>query len=314
MRILFTGVTSFTGAWFVRALASSGHTVVAAVRGMPTSYSGLRAERLALVGDSCTLEWDQVFGSDAFLGTIQREGPFDVFCHHAAATANYKSPDFDALAAVADNCKALPEVLAKLKAGGCRKVVLTGSVFEAGEGCGTNPLMAFSPYGLSKSLTAQCFRYYAAREGLGLGKFVIPNPFGPYEEPRFTNHLLVCWHEGRVARVNTPDYVRDNIPVSLLALAFVDFVAALPEKGFHRLNPSYFAESQGAFAMRFAREIGTRLGIATPLELAAQTEFPEPIIRINTDRIIVDAARWQEGNAWDDIAAYFRSRLTTTAQ
>jgi len=313
MRILLTGATSFTGTWFARTLTSAGHAVVAAVRGARAGYTGLRAERISLLEGHCSLIWNQTFGGDDFVKTIEREGPFDLLCHHASDATNYKSPSFDAFGAVTANCHGLPRVLAALKRGGGRRIVLTGSVFETGEGCGTAPLMAFSPYGLSKTLTAEAFRYFAAREGLALGKFVIANPFGPYEELRFTRYLMNCWSEGRTACVSTPDYVRDNIPVSLMALAYADFAAALPHAGFHKFNPSYYAESQGAFAARFAREMGTRLDIATPLELAVQTNFSEPLVRINTDRIAIDAARWQESAAWDDVASYYRATFAAAA-
>jgi nucleoside-diphosphate-sugar epimerase len=313
MRVLFTGVTSFTGVWFAHALAAAGHAVTAAIRGGQDSHTGLPAERLALLKNRVALVWDQPFGSDAFLATIAGAGPFDILCHHAADATNYKSPDFDAMAAVAANCRELPRVLTALKARGCGRIVLTGSVFEAHEGRGTTPLTAFSPYGLSKTLTSETFRYYAAREGFCLGKFVIPNPFGPYEKPLFTNYLVDCWRHGKVARVNTPDYVRDNIPVSLLALAYADFVAALPQTGFHKLSPSCYAESQGDFAARFAREVSPRLGIAAPLELAVQADFPEPVVRVNTDRVVMEPARWQESVAWDQVADYYRAKFAAAA-
>ena len=40
-------------------------------------------------------------------------------------------------------------------------MVLTGSVFEHGAGEGSDGLPAFSPYGVSKSLTAEIVRYEA---------------------------------------------------------------------------------------------------------------------------------------------------------
>ena len=70
-------------------------------------------------------------------------------------------------------------MLEALGATGCHRLLLTGSVFESGEGAGSQGLPDFSPYGLSKALTAQMFGYYCPRAGIGLGKFVIPNPFGP---------------------------------------------------------------------------------------------------------------------------------------
>ena len=93
-------------------------------------------------------------------------------------------------------------------------MLLSGSVFEGGEGAGSQGLPDFSPYGLSKALTARMFAYYCQRAGVGLGKFVIPNPFGPLEEPRFTAYLMKTWLAGATAVCSSPAYVRDNIHVS----------------------------------------------------------------------------------------------------
>ena len=83
-----------------------------------------------------------------------REGNLDLLCHHAADVTNYRSPDFDAIGAVAEQ-HAEPDRRARsLKATGCRQDLLTGSVFEGGEGAGSQGLPDLSPYGLSKALSA----------------------------------------------------------------------------------------------------------------------------------------------------------------
>src|SRR4029077_18456147 len=121
---------------------------------------------------------------------------------------------------------------------------------------------AFSPYGLSKTLTAAAAAFYADREGFTCEKFVIPNPFGPYEEPRFTAYLMKTWLAGETARVQTPRYVPDNIHVSLLAQAYAAFVGASPAPGaVRRLNPRLYPESQGDFGERIRREVTTRLAL-----------------------------------------------------
>ena len=140
---------------------------------------------------------------------------------------NYKSQDFDVAGAVAKTTRQLPVVLDTLQNSGCGKIVLTGSVFENDEGAGSDDLRAFSPYGLSKAFTWQTFRYYAQLRKMTLGKFVIPNPFGPYEEPRFTHYLMKNWFAGKTAIVNTPLYVRDNIHVSLLAKIYARYAMSL---------------------------------------------------------------------------------------
>jgi nucleoside-diphosphate-sugar epimerase len=312
MRILFTGASSFSGYWFVRELSAAGHEVWATFRRAAVDYTDVRRERVALLTSVCRPIHGCSFGDPAFLDLVRQQGPWDLLCHHAADATNYKSPDFDVHAALAGNARNLPAVLAALASRGCRRVVLTGSVFEAGEGAGSNGLPAFSPYGLSKSLTSEVFRFYAARHGLRLGKFVIPNPFGPYEEPRFTTYLIRSWLAGRTPAVNTPAYVRDNIHVSLLARAYARFAEGLSGRaGFERLGPSQYAETQGAFAQRFAAALAPRLGVPCHLDLQEQREFPEPRARINTDALDPVSLAWDEARAWDELAAYYRAALAS---
>jgi nucleoside-diphosphate-sugar epimerase len=106
--------------------------------------------------------------------------------------------------------------------------------------------------------------------------------------------------------VRTPDYVRDNIHVSLLAPAYVRFAERLAAGGgVVETGPSGYRETQGAFAQRFAREIGERLDIATPLELLPQEDWSEPAVRTNTDPIDGSTLGWSEAAAWDELAAWY---------
>src|SRR5579871_3493392 len=161
MKILFTGASSFTGYWFVKELAAAGHDVTATFRQPAAEYTDVRKNRVAALDGVCKPVYGASFGSDQFV-TLVREGKFDVLCHHAADVTNYKSPDFNAVEALAANTKNLSQTLAAFKESGGRKLILTGSVFENDEGAGSEGLNAFSPYGLSKALTYQTVRYYAA--------------------------------------------------------------------------------------------------------------------------------------------------------
>ena len=306
MRILFTGGSSFTGSRFIRELAAAGHEVTAVFRRQVGDYSDeVRRRRVALAAEVCHSVHGCSFGDERFLALIG-EGGWDLLGHHAAEVTNYKSRDFDAVAALGNNAHNLPAVLAALGSAGCRRLLLTGSVFEGGEGAGSQGLPDFSPYGLSKALSSQLFRFYCDRAGIGLGKFVIPNPFGPYEEPRFTAYLIKTWLAGATAACSSPAYVRDNIHVSLLAKAYARFATEVPTTGLTRINPSGYVESQGAFTLRMAQEMRPRLGLPCLVELAKQVDFPEPRVRINTDPLVADALGWDESSAWDEIAHYYQ--------
>lgn len=306
MRIIFTGASSFTGYWFVKSLAEAGHEVHALLTKKWSSYQGLRKERIEKLSAFCSFHEELAVGSPLFLEWIEKN-PFDLFCHHAADVTDYKSLAFNPIKALANNTGDLPLLLPKLKASGCSKIVLTGSIFEQGEGDGSDDLPAFSPYGLSKGLTSEMFKYYCRLHAVSLGKFVIPNPFGPFEEFRFTSFLVKEWKGKKSAHVSMPDYVRDNIPVKALAKAYVHFTESLPNTPcFKKINPSGYAEPQGAFTQRFAEALRPRLNLPCDFTLASQTSFPEPKERVNTENVLKVS---EEASMWDELADYYNSPL-----
>jgi nucleoside-diphosphate-sugar epimerase len=309
MKILFTGASSFTGYWFVTKLAEAGHDVVATfTRSSIDAYGDdVRGRRVRRLSDRCRPEFLCRFGDSRFLDVAEQE-KFDLVCHHAADVTNYKSPDFDVCAAVANNTHGIREVL-KVLAAKSTGVLFTGSIFGGREGAGSDDLRPFSPYGLSKSITADLFAYYCQTLNVRLGKFVIPNPFGPWEDPRFTAYLMRTWSTGDVASVRTPAYVRDNIHVSLLAAAYVEFANTVVNSSsdFSQRNPSGYVERQGDFAERVAREMRPRTKWECRLDCARQTEFEEPRDRHNTQPMEAKAFGWKESAAWDEFAQWYMS-------
>jgi UDP-glucose 4-epimerase len=233
-------------------------------------------------------------------------------CHHGALVTDYNSDSFDPAAALTENTRDLNATLTAFRASGSQRVLLTASVFAGGEGAGSEGLPHMSPYGLSKALTTETFRYYCSRLELSLGIFVIPNPFGPFEEPRFTTYLIRSWYAGEIPCVRTPAYVRDNIHIDLLKRAYVKFAETFAGP-ISRIAPSGYISTQGDFARRLAEAMAPRLQLPCPLELAHQTEFAEPRVRIGCDFLDHAALGHKEEAAWDELSAFYRRSYGSTA-
>jgi nucleoside-diphosphate-sugar epimerase len=307
MRALLTGATSFSGYWFAVKLQAAGFRVVAPLRASHSTYTAVRGERVKKLNEVADVVGECPFGSAAFLNLIAT-ADFDVLCHHAARVVDYRSLDFDIPTALAENTNNLRTILERMQPRGLKAVIFTGSVFEANEGAGNEPMRAFSPYGLSKGFTGDVFRYWCTHYNVPFGKFLIANPFGPLEEPRFCAYLIRTWSAGRVAEVRTPTYLRDNIHIDLLALAYANFVKRTIEtQRSDRLGPMGYVETQGAFSERYAQAMRPRLGLDCGIKLLKQTDFSEPLVRINTHPIDPTALGWSESNAWDGIADYYRT-------
>ena len=315
MNILFTGASSFTGLWFIKELHSAGHHVFATFTQIKESYNntGIRAQRVSKVLDYCTPLFNCPIGSPTFLEAVKGNGPWDLFCHHGADVTNYNSPNFDYIKATQKNTLNIKTVFESLYEKGCRKVLLTGSVFEPREGAGTQPLEAFSPYGISKAFTADLFSYHCSEYKMDFGKFVIPNPFGPFEEPRFISYLINSWLENKTPAINCPDYVRDNIPVSFLSKKYLEFVESLfSRSGKRKCSPSGYVEKLSDFAYRLSKEMQPRLELPCEIEIKKQTDFSQPLERYNTESIDFSSLEAEEEKSWKDFSNYYNYNKNNT--
>lgn len=280
--VLLTGASSFTGVWIAEALAAAGIRVLAPLLRPRSDYGGVRLDRVVQLERCAEVTFDRPFGSERFLDVIRHSGDIEVLAHHAAHITGYRSPSFDPLDALARNTSGLAPVLTTLRAAGGRSVILTGSVFEAGEGSG-EATQAVTPYGLSKTLTREAVAYWTGEAGLAFGRFVIPSPYGPYEEQRFGWRLFSDWFSGVTPTVRTPRYVRDHLTAPDLAAAYVaKVVRSLGESGSGGVTrPSGWIATQGDFALRVSAEASQRLGRACPLDFAEQQILEEPLVRVN---------------------------------
>ncbi len=300
MRILLTGASSFSGFWFATKLAARGATVVAPLAGGIETGAARRDARVAKLLEFAEVTPEAPFGAPGFLDLL--DAPYDALCLHGAAVGDFRNPDYDVAAALGASTRNAGEVFRRFAAAGGRKVVVTGSAFEPGEGGGAE---AVSAYGLAKGFAWSVLARRAAELGLVASKYVIANPFGPWEEARLCDYLARAWLAGETPELRAPRYVRDNAPVDLLAHDYAEFVAAcVTADAPMRRAPSWWVESVLAFAERLGRGLGPHLGTPTPVRSGVQTQFDEPLARVNADPILPAPGAWDEAAFWRDYARH----------
>lgn len=305
-RVLVTGATSFTGCWLVQALAARGAEIIAPLNRGVGEGDQRRLDCLAKAEAYAKIVPDCPFGSSQFLDLLGSCGPFDLVVLHGAEVGDFRSPAFNLMGAVCRgtlNCGTVFDHLASM---GCRRVVVTGSVFEADEGSGTAPLNAIGNYGLAKTLSWQIFRHEAHLRQFALGKLTIPHPFGALERPGLIHHLMKSWLSGEAASLNHPHYVRDLIHVDLLAEIYARFALALPmSAGLYRRSPRGYRETLGAFAERLATEMRPRLGLSCEIDKTQPVRLgSEPVRRHGTDQTTGLEQTWNSANSWNKLAQF----------
>lgn len=290
----------------LRALVEAGHQPLATFQRAREEYQGLRAERVKMVESLCETCFCASTGSKRLVEAVDTRSHWDLWCHHGAYVQDYKSEAFDPISALASNSAGLHALIPQLKDRGCRHVLLTGSLFAMRQGMGSDPQRAMSPYGLSKGMTLDLFAYYLARAEMVLGHFVIANPFGAFEEERLTRFLAREWLAGRVPTVQKPDYVRDYMPVDLLAQLYVWFakrcVQATTALSY---APQGYIGTQRDFVHRFAKQLMPRFNRPCEVEYAKQTDYSEPLVRINCTPYDPKSVLWNEEAFWNELARWY---------
>ena len=205
---------------------------------------------------------------------------------------------YDFQTAFASNTRSIDQVCHLLSENGCRKIIVSSSIFERAE-----PI--FSPYGLIKKLTTETVEFYGTHFGLHVTKFVIPNPFGPLDNAKLLDYLGIEWQANRTPCIQTPLYVRDNIPVDLLALGFADWVEKCPDTvGTSDFRPSGYVSTMADFVERVAVAFRNRLHLDCAVDMAEQLDFSQPMRLVNDVPLQDLFPNWNENAFWDELVQH----------
>lgn len=314
LSILITGGSSFTGWSFITHAAANGHLVVAPLARRPGDYQGVRARRVRslMSNPNVTVVEAAPAGSEALLECVHRQDRLDVVGIHHAVVGDYRSPDFDVGAAVSSATAGADQFLAVAADRGVRGLALTHSVFESDAGRGSDP-RPIGLYGVAKRATCEVWAEVARRRAIPVRHFTITNPVGPMEEPRLVAHLVRTWRQGEVPRLNSPQYLRDNVASPVLAAAYLTTLRHAADGEAGALTPSMWRETNIDFARRVATQFGLRWGSALQVGAEAVPSVDEPSERVGLDPVDFsdDGA---ESRFWDAYADFYRPDESTTGR
>lgn len=300
-RVLFTGLSSFTGYWFTEKLAEKGHKVVGCLSKNMSDYNSGQKERLNQANSNIRLEQNASFGSENFLQIISDFKP-EIFCFHHALVTGYKDPSFDIDNAISNNLNNYQEVIKRLTENGCKQIIMTRSIFE--KGLGKSDLESdISAYGKSKRKTFEIFSQSVPKD-IKLRSFVICNPVGRYEGNNLTSYLIKCWIEGKPASLIQPKLVRDFVPIDLLSNSYVQFIEAHEQM----IIPSHLPVSNYEYAQKIGDITRKLKNIQTPIDTTNEKyDQNEAFVRTGVDKVDF-SNRDQEESFWEEFVTHIWDR------
>lgn len=300
-RVLFTGLSSFTGYWFTEKLAEKGYEVVGCLSHNKSDYNSDQTERLNILNSSIRIEENVSFGSESFLQLISDFKP-EVFSFHHALVTGYKDPSFNVDNAISNNLNNYQKVIKKLTESGCKQIIMTRSIFEKGLGK-TDVESDISPYGQSKRKTFEIFSQ-AVPKDIKLRSFVICNPVGRYEGNNLTSYLIKCWIEGKPASLMQPKLVRDFVPIDLLSNSYTQFIEANEQM----IIPSHLPVSNYEYAQKIGDITRKLKNIQTPIDTTNEKyDQNEAFVRTGIDKVDINY-KDQEELFWEEFVNHIWDR------
>ncbi len=291
-----TGATSFSGYWFARQLILDGHelTIIRSRSDNTGHEENLWLSKL----DNESLSFRE-------LSFLQESTPrllFDAILLHGSFMEDRRSPNFNVDLAVKKTLGVTKWIKEHFKA---ECVIHTGTFSEEDEGVGESPLNNFNPYSESKSLIYK--EHLKMFHGVPFLKFIMPNPFGRFQQNNIFSFLEKTWAKNEIPLILQPNYIRDYVPVDLLAISYSNLVDSFRRGNYlsDSYSPSYFAMSNRDMFNLYASEISSRIGRNLEIHFGEQKDYSESRVRVNRDSLHILSEKWSLDKFWDSLAIDF---------
>ena len=228
MKILFLGVSSFTGYHFVKKLSEDKKNRISCTLTKDiNSYRSIRYERLKIIKKIKNIKLIKKvkFGDKKFIKLLSKNN-FDIICFHHALTKNYNSNSkFNLSKSIAENTKNIESVLKILNKK--TKILVSNTIFQK---IPSKNYKAVNKYGFSKSITYEKIMLFCKKYNLQYKSIYIANPWGPLEEKKLNYYLISNWIKNKNITISHPRYIRDNIYIDKLTKEYVKIVYSKSKK------------------------------------------------------------------------------------
>ena len=281
-KILFTGLSSFTGFYFVNHLSKyKNNKIFCTLSNKKRGYAFLKKKRINLISKkkNVNLIFNVRFGDKKFIDLVNKKR-FDILCFHHAHTKNYNNDKkFKLKKSLNKNLNNIDELFKFIKSKS--KIIITNTIFQKIPSRNYKPI---NNYGISKSISYEKIKNLCKIHNINYKSFFIPNPWGIYEEKKLHYYLFKNWLKNKEAIVKFPNYVRDNIHIEKLSKAYLDVVNSRSKK--KEYFPSGYCSSNKVFIEALKKEFEKFFKIKTRVKYLKKTKNEQPLIRINGKKIL----------------------------
>ncbi len=302
--VVISAASSFTGMWLAKTFVGAGSRVFALfARENANAYEGtIQAMRLHLLEEAgVNLVFDVPAESGAMAAWIHRHR-FDLFIHHHHHMLDYRVAIYDLARSRKVALEPLPELIAALEHSGVPAVIYSSTYFE-------NLSLAESPYGFSKGEVWKALVPLCVSRGIALGKVIIGNPIGAWEnEDRLIPSLVRASRERAIFALRAPAAKNWAVPVSVLCTNYLKAAAALRTYPEYVVVPSLGAMTNAQLAeVALLELVQKRLGLAPCQVEPGDESLAHEGVELGpvTDTCDVDAF-------WDTYATRYRTETTPT--
>ena len=310
-RILLTGCSSFTGYWFARELINLGFELCCPLPHEYDEYLGVKKQRLDFIRDKATLVFKCPFGTNGFIELCKNH--YYGMGFHGFYMENYNNRNYKISSSLSQNLKNIETILEILQENRTR-IIYSSSIFEDAinieDDNNESTSIDWYNYAFSKKVTFLALRSLCEQYGLTCQRFVITNPFGPYEDTKFCFHLMNSILKKNDFLIKTPFYTRDMIQVDLLAKLYANAFLDLNGENLVEFRPSQYSMKIFEFAELFISEISKYCGYKISIIKGNQKTFNEPEILINDINYGKYNCFYETKEFWNDYFYYYRNNLS----